>query len=68
MKTKTKMNLNGSLAIAGGLLTGLGSGFFLLHISALLFVGSLLAGLGLGLTLSAFVAKEVVVNENTKEK
>ncbi len=65
---KTKMNLNGSLAIAGGLILGLGGGLALFQISALLFVGSMLAGLGLGLIISAFVAKEVLVNKKIKEK
>ena len=55
---KTTLNLNGSLAIGGGLLAGLGVGFFLLTLSALYFVGSLLAGLGVGLLISALVGRE----------
>ena len=58
MKTKTAMNLNGSLAIGGGMLLGLGSGFFLLQMNALYFVGSILAGLGLGLIIASLVTKE----------
>jgi hypothetical protein len=45
-------------AIGGGLLIGLGVGFFLLQTSALAFVGSILAGLGLGLLIAALIPKE----------
>lgn len=55
MKTKTSMDLNGSLAVGGGLLAGLGAGFFFLETNALYFVGSLLAGLGVGLILAAIL-------------
>ena len=44
-------------ATGGGLLLGLGVGFFFLHISALLFVGSLLAGLGLGLIITSIISR-----------
>jgi hypothetical protein len=40
-------------AIGGGLLLGLGVGFFFLKESALAFVGSMLAGLGLGLMVTS---------------
>lgn len=46
-----------SWAIGGGVLTGLGMGFFFLHQSALFFVGSLIAGLGLGLIVAALLSK-----------
>lgn len=59
MKTKTKMNLNGSLAIGGGVLLGLGIGFFTLPINALYFVGSLISGIGIGLIIASFITKEV---------
>ena len=36
-------------AIGGGVLLGLGVGFFFLHQSALYLVGSIIAGLGVGL-------------------
>jgi ABC-type uncharacterized transport system permease subunit len=55
---KTTLNMNGSIAIGGGLLAGLGGGFFLLETSALYFVGSLLAGLGVGLIIASLVGKE----------
>jgi len=61
MKKKTSLNLNGSLAIAGGLLAGLGGGFFLLQVNALYFVGCLLGGLGIGLVVSALIGRETTV-------
>jgi hypothetical protein len=42
-------------AIGGGVLIGLGVGFFFLRESALAFVGSLLSGLGLGLMVSSIL-------------
>jgi hypothetical protein len=44
-------------AIGGGVLLGLGVGFFFLHQSALYFIGSLLAGLGVGLFATAIISK-----------
>lgn len=43
-------------ATGGGLLMGLGVGFFFLQASALAFVGCLLAGLGLGLMVTAILS------------
>jgi hypothetical protein len=43
-------------AIGGGLLLGLGVGFFFLKASSLAFVGSLIAGLGLGLILASIIS------------
>ena len=43
-------------AIGGGLLIGLGVGFFFLKESALIFVGCLLAGLGLGLLITSIIS------------
>jgi hypothetical protein len=43
-------------AIGGGLLLGLGVGFFFLKESALAFVGSMLAGLGLGLMMTSILS------------
>ena len=43
-------------AVGGGLLLGLGVGFFFLQQSALAFVGSMLAGLGLGLIVAAVIS------------
>ena len=44
-------------AIGGGVLLGLGVGFFFLQQSALYFVGSLMAGLGVGLFVTAILSK-----------
>lgn len=44
-----------SWAIGGGVLLGLGVGFFFLETSVLAFIGSILAGLGLGLILAPFI-------------
>ena len=46
-----------SWAIGGGVLLGLGVGFFFLDRSALYFLGSLIAGLGLGLIAAAIISK-----------
>ena len=43
-------------AVGGGVLLGLGVGFFFLQQSPLYFVGSLLAGLGLGLMIAGVIA------------
>ena len=42
-------------ATGGGLLLGLGVGFFFLQTSGLAFIGSILAGLGLGLIIAAII-------------
>ena len=46
-----------ALTIGGGILLGLGVGFFFLQQSALYFVGSLMAGLGVGLFVTAILSK-----------
>ena len=43
-------------AIGGGILVGLGAGFFVLQTSALAFVGCLLGGLGVGLIVTAILS------------
>ena len=43
-------------AIGGGLLIGIGVGFFFLKASPLAFVGSILAGLGLGLMATSIIS------------
>jgi hypothetical protein len=43
-------------AIGGGLLLGLGIGFFFLRESALAFVGSMLSGLGVGLMVTSILS------------
>lgn len=42
-------------ATGGGLLGGLGLGFFFLKESALMFTGSIILGLGVGLIMTAFI-------------
>ena len=44
-------------AIGGGLLLGVGAGFFFLQTSALAFVGCVVGGLGLGLMVTAFLSR-----------
>ena len=43
-------------AIGGGLMLGLGAGFFFLQQSALAFVGSILIGLGIGLMVTSIIS------------
>ena len=45
-------------AIGGGLLMGIGVGFFFLQQSPLAFVGSILVGLGIGLVLTALISSK----------
>jgi hypothetical protein len=47
-----------SWAVGGGLLLGLGIGFFFLTTSVFIFVGCILAGLGLGLLVSSVISKK----------
>jgi hypothetical protein len=44
-------------ATGGGLLVGLGVGFFFIRENTLAFVGSLLAGLGLGLVITSLISR-----------
>jgi hypothetical protein len=43
-------------AIGGGVIIGLGVGFFFLPMSPLYFVGSMMAGLGLGIVVSSILS------------
>jgi hypothetical protein len=43
-------------AVGGGLLAGLGIGFFFLEKSALVFVGCIFVGLGFGLLVAAVIS------------
>ena len=47
-----------SWAVGGGLMLGIGVGFFFLRTDALWFVGCIMIGLGLGLMVSALVSKK----------
>ena len=56
METTNKKNDKCTWATGGGLLIGLGIGFFFLKTSVLAFVGSILAGLGLGLIVTSIIS------------
>ena len=45
-------------AIGGGVLLGIGVGFFFLNSSPLAFVGSILCGLGIGLTITSIISSK----------
>lgn len=45
-----------SWAVGGGIILGLGVGFFFLRTDALWFVGCIMIGLGLGLLLSSLIS------------
>ena len=45
-----------SWAVGGGVILGLGVGFFFLRTDALWFVGSMMIGLGLGLLIAALIS------------
>lgn len=54
---KTNKNENKSTwAIGGGVLLGIGVGFFFLRVSPLAFVGCILGGLGLGLMITSIIS------------
>ena len=55
MADKDGSGATGSWAVGGGLLLGIGVGFFFLPENSLAFVGSLLAGLGLGLMIAGII-------------
>lgn len=52
-------------ATGGGVLVGIGVGFFFLPTSPLAFVGSIMAGLGLGLIVTAIISSRS--NKNTQQ-
>jgi len=45
-------------AIGGGVLMGIGAGFFFLRESPLIFVGCILLGLGLGLMITSIISRD----------
>ena len=53
-----KKNDKSTWAIGGGILIGIGVGFFFLRESPLAFVGSMLAGLGIGLVITALISSK----------
>lgn len=56
MDDNNKGNDKSTWAIGGGVLLGVGVGFFFLQESALAFVGSILLGLGLGLMITSIIS------------
>jgi hypothetical protein len=47
-----------SWAIGGGVLLGIGIGFFFLRANTLAFVGSIMGGLGLGLIITSIISRK----------
>ncbi len=58
MDNKTNKEDRSIWATGGGLLLGIGIGFFFLKESPLAFVGSIIAGLGLGLLITAIISSK----------
>jgi hypothetical protein len=56
MNETNKGDDKSSWAIGGGVLIGIGVGFFFLQQSALAFVGCILLGLGLGLMVTSIIS------------
>ena len=52
-----KMDDKSSWAVGGGVLMGIGAGFFFLKESPLAFVACILLGIGLGLVVAALIPK-----------
>ncbi len=53
-----KIEDKSSWAVGGGLMIGIGVGFFFLTTSVFIFVGCILAGLGLGFIISALMSRK----------
>ena len=58
MEQQNKTEDKSTWAIGGGLLLGLGVGFFFIKESVLIFVGCIIAGLGFGLLITSIISKE----------
>ena len=57
MEKTTNKDDKSTWATGGGLLLGIGVGFFFLQASPLAFVGCILGGLGLGLIITSIISK-----------
>ena len=57
METKAKTDGKDYLATGGGVMLGVGAGFFFLPGAPLAFVGCIMGGLGLGLMVEALVSR-----------
>jgi F0F1-type ATP synthase assembly protein I len=53
-----KKNDKSSWAIGGGVLMGIGIGFFFLRENPLVFVGCIMLGLGFGLMVTALISRK----------
>lgn len=58
MEKKHKNEDKSTWAVGGGLLIGIGIGFFFLQVNPLAFVGCILAGLGLGLLITSIISRK----------
>ena len=58
MDKTNKKEDKSSWAVGGGVLMGIGVGFFFLNASPLAFVGSVLLGLGLGLLITSIISSK----------
>jgi hypothetical protein len=58
MDQKNKKDDKSSWAIGGGVLMGIGAGFFFLRENPLAFVACILLGLGLGLLMTAVISRK----------
>ena len=58
MNSNNKKEDKSTWAIGGGVLLGLGAGFFFLKESPLAFIGSLILGLGLGLIITSIISSK----------
>ena len=56
MEQTNKKEDKSTWAIGGGVLVGLGAGFFFLKTSPLAFVGCILLGIGLGLIITSIIS------------
>ncbi len=58
MNKTNKKDDKSTWAIGGGVLLGLGAGFFFLKESPLAFVGCLILGVGLGLVITSIISSK----------
>lgn len=56
MEKANKNEDKSTWAIGGGVLLGIGVGFFFLRVSPMAFVGCILAGLGVGLIITSIIS------------
>jgi hypothetical protein len=54
---KNKENSRSTWAIGGGVITGIGVGFFFLTTNPIYFVGCIMLGLGIGLIITSILSR-----------